>query len=58
MLVFNWLLERATAQGATTLECRAFRRSPALKLYQKLGFRIIAEDGALVDLRLDLSKIL
>ncbi len=53
--VFDWLLERAAALGATTLDCRAFRSSPALKLYHKLGFRVVAEDGVLVDLRLNLA---
>ena len=53
--VFDWLLDRAAERGTDTLACRAFRRSPALKLYHKLGFRIVTEDGVLVGLRLNLA---
>lgn len=55
--VFEWLLEQAAGRGVTTLACRAFRSSPALSLYEKLGFRIIAEDGMLVNLSLNLTNI-
>ncbi|MCB1701622.1 MAG: hypothetical protein H6985_04305 [Pseudomonadales bacterium] len=53
--VFDWLLGQASANGATSIECKAFRSSPVLRLYQKLGFRIVGEDKALVSLALALG---
>jgi len=53
--VFQWLRTQAARRGMQRIGCRSFRDNPALELYRRLGFAVVEEQGALVEMELKLT---
>jgi len=48
----DWVKAQARERSLPTVECKTFRINPAVALYQKLGFKITAEDAKLYTMAL------
>lgn len=53
--VFEWIEAKAKSMQCRQIGCRAFKNSPVISLYERMGFKIINIDGVLCEMRLELN---
>lgn len=54
--IYQWLLSLAEQRAASAISCKSFRDNPAIELYQRVGFDVLATEGFLVSLSLALDS--
>jgi GNAT superfamily N-acetyltransferase len=54
--VYQWLLRETESRGKTQIHCRTFTGSPMIRLYERLGFTAVGEEGILVTLQKCVSE--
>ena len=54
-LVFQWLKEQSSTRGLKSLACKTITGSPLVDLYQRLGFKVVEQNGILIEFCLDLD---